>query len=124
MPDPQNLPQARLVPKDGADRMAILRDQAATGARAAGRLVLLLAKVVAVILLVGAGLFAIGSATGSRSRERSWDRHTENMRRLNESLKTMRDMPRFDFGTIKPRPLKGELQADGASPSQAATSRQ
>src|SRR5215210_4205629 len=99
VPDPQNLPAARLVPKDGADRRAILRGQAADGARKAGRVAAGTAKVLAVWALCGAAVVAIGAGMSSRSRSTNssdeMNRRLDNLRKMNE---TPRQMPKLHLG--------------------------
>lgn len=77
------LPEARLVPQDGADRMTVLRGQATASARKAGRAAITATKVVAVLALLGMGIAAIGGATGGRSRSREdLDRSIQRLRRM------------------------------------------
>lgn len=107
--------------------MAILRGQAADGARTAGRFAFTLGKVLAIVALAAGGLTAIGAA---RSRTRDYanlDHSFERVRRLNEAtLRSLREMPKLDLDAYRNlhRPA---LQLDferpalegGASPSQA-----
>jgi len=93
--DPK-LPEARLRPRDGADRLAILRGQARDSARTAGRGALIVTKTFAMVALCGAGLFAIGTGTRSRSTY-DLDRRLDNIRRMNESTLQMLKQPKLDF---------------------------
>lgn len=63
-----DLPAARLVPKDRADQLALLRSQASAGARKAGRAAVSVTKALSVIALCGAGIAVIGAVGPSRSR--------------------------------------------------------
>ena len=61
----RKLPAARLVPRDGADRRAILRAEAADQARKAGRVAVSVTKGVALLALCGLGIGVL--AVGARS---------------------------------------------------------
>ncbi len=92
--DPNNLPAARLVPKDRADQLAILRGQASDGARKAGKTAVALGKGLAVLALCGGGLAVVGGMGGNRARSRALDdldRSMQTIRRLN-----LQPMPKFD----------------------------
>jgi hypothetical protein len=96
MPDPHPLPEARLRPQNGADHKTILRGHAATGARRAGRFAWALTKLGAVI-----GVLALGvAAMGSRNIHSSFDRQSESLRRMNESLRRIQSMPKIDFKSL------------------------
>ena len=89
--DPNKLPAARLVPKDRAEQMALLRSQASDGARKAGRTAVSVGKGLAVLALCGAGLGAVAAVGGpGRSRSRALDD-------LDRQIKTLRQ---FDLRTI------------------------
>ena len=66
--DPDHLPTARLVPKDRADQLALLRRQASDGARKAGRAAVAITKGLSVLVVCGLGIAAIGAIGPSRSR--------------------------------------------------------
>lgn len=89
------LPEARLVPRNAEDRMTILRSQANQGARKAARATVKVCRVVTVLAIIGAGLAAVGSGIGAKSRARSHslddlDRRMESLRRINF------EMPKLD----------------------------
>jgi hypothetical protein len=131
--DSQKLPEARLVPKDGADRMVVLRARASSGARKVGRVAATTTKALAMVALCGAGLVAIGAGARTRSSYDSaeLDRRIENLRRINE---TLRQMPKIDmsdyYRNLRTLPLEldsrantsGLVHESGASPSQSISS--
>lgn len=82
------LPEARLQPKTNTDRLSILEGQARRGARTAGTIVGIGARTIVVVVCAAAGLWAIGSLE-SQPEERS-----DSMRRLDESLQTLRKTER------------------------------
>jgi hypothetical protein len=85
-----DLPKARLVPKDNADHVAILKSRAAVGAKVAGRTALGVGKVVATIGLLGAALAAIGS-TKRQPAYHELERRLETIRLINSEL------PKYDY---------------------------
>jgi len=99
--DPR-LPEARLRPQGGADRLSILRGQARDGARTAGNIALVTTKSIAMVALCGAGLFAIGAGSHARSHYDT-DRQLENIRRMNESTLRMLNQPKIDFSAYYQR---------------------
>jgi hypothetical protein len=129
-----DLPQARLIPKDGNDRMAIARRQVVERARQAGRIAVLLGKVAAIFAVTCVALWGLGTLRQGRTRTSELDKSLENIRRINESLKSMRQMP--DYAALAKSlratsrvdtPSRGSAVLvpdgnDGRSPAQAATS--
>ena len=98
MADPQ-LPQARLVPQDGADRMAILRGQARDASRTAGRVAGGTAKVLAAVELCGVGVIALGTARTRTSY--NVDRQLDNLRRLQDTQRLLDSMPKIDYSQLE-----------------------
>jgi hypothetical protein len=94
-----DLPSARLIPKDGADRAALLRGQARDGARAAGRVAWGVGKALGLMAVCGVGIFAIGAGTG-RTRSRALDdleHRMESIRRMNDSIRMLQTMPKIEY---------------------------
>jgi hypothetical protein len=87
MGDPK-LPEARIRPQDGADRVAILRGQARDASVRAGRVAGGAAKVLATLALCGAGLFAIGAGRARPSYD--VDKQLDSLRRSQRLLDSMK----------------------------------
>jgi hypothetical protein len=117
------LPVARLRPRDGNDQLVILRGRARDGARAAGRFAAITSKLVAMIVLCGAGVFLVGSVGSHSRRSYSYDLdrqleslqlRTDNLLRMNESL---RQMHQFQLPKPLPLPKLEPVRTQNASPS-------
>jgi hypothetical protein len=112
--DPDNLPAARLVPKDRADQIAILRGQASDGARKAGRAAVSITKGLSLLALCGAGIAAIGAVGPSRSRRfDDIDRQMKSLRQLN-----LQPIPKFD--SLELERIRTQLYRDLQTPNGAA----
>lgn len=87
-----DLPKARLVPKDNADHVAILKSRAAVGARVAGRTAVGVGKGLAILGLVGAALATLGNTASRRQPAyQDLERRLETIRVLNSA------MPKYDY---------------------------
>jgi hypothetical protein len=95
MHGPHTLPEARLHPKDGADRLAILKGQVRDGARTTGRVAAVAAKTLAMVCLCGAGLFAVGSGRTRNTYE--LDRQLDRLRQMNESTMRLLNQPKIEW---------------------------
>lgn len=107
------LPAARLVPKDRAEQMALLRSQASDGARKAGRTAFALGKGLSVFALCGAGLVLVGNV--GRSRSHQFDD-------LDQRMKTIRQLglqplPKFEkFDNSELERIRTQLYRDVMDP--------
>lgn len=113
--DPHNLPAARLVPKDRADQMAILRGQASDGARKAGKTAVALGKGLAVLALCAAGLALVGIGGTNRSRSRALDDLDRQMKTLR--LLDYKPLPQID--TLELERIRQQLYRDLRNPQGA-----
>lgn len=102
-----DLPTARVIPKDHAERVAILRGQASVGARKAGRAAISVAKQLLLIALCGVGIVAIGAIGGRSSRSRAVD----DLGRRMESLRRFDPLPKFDHLELQ-REIRLQVQRD------------
>lgn len=81
----QKLPEARLVPRNAEDRIAI-RGRANEGARKAARVTVKVCRAVTVLAICGAGLAVLRAGVDTRPRSRALDdldRQIESFRRFN-----------------------------------------
>ncbi len=91
--DDRDLPAARLVPRDGADRRALLRAEAADQARKAGRVAVSVTKGVALLALCGLGLGVLAAGAGShRYHTKELDRSFERIRSIKLDLSKYRSV--------------------------------
>lgn len=107
MLDDHNLPAARLVPRDGADRRALLRAEAADQARKAGRVAVSVTKGVALLALCGLGLGVLAAGAGShRYQTKELDRSLQRIRSIQLDLSKYRSV---DFEQLR-RQVDRDLQ--------------
>ncbi len=106
------LPTARLVPKDRADQLALLRGQASRGARKAGRAAMAITKGLSVLALCGAGIAAISAIGPTRSRRfDDLDRQMKTLRRLD-----LQTIPKFD--NLEFERIRAQLYRDLHAPNE------